>query len=281
MPLAARSLITAQHLADQFRVERAGRLVEQHQPRLQRQRPGDGDPLLLAAGQLPRVGAFPAGQPDPLEQFAGRRGGLPCAARRAATGPSIMFSSTVMCGNRLNCWNTMPMRARCRVTCRCRSSCSRPPSSAVVPVADELAVDLDEPGVRLLQVVDAAQQRALARAGRPEQHGHLAPRTSRSMPSSTGAGRSSCAARGSAPRQRLRRCTGALMPAPPGRYGVRPKTGRLPRAICHSPRPGPVTALAAGVVALDVVLADREQRGQDDVPEGGHQQQRHDQEVRL
>src|SRR5678815_5920188 len=26
------------------------------------------------------------------------------------TGPTVRFCSTVMCGNRLNCWNTMPTR---------------------------------------------------------------------------------------------------------------------------------------------------------------------------
>ena len=27
-------------------------------------------------------------------------------------GASVMFSSAVMCGNRLKCWNTMPMLER-------------------------------------------------------------------------------------------------------------------------------------------------------------------------
>ena len=52
------------HRADQvlqigpgLRVDRGERLVHQQDPRLEGQRPGDGDPLLHAAGQLPRVGA--------------------------------------------------------------------------------------------------------------------------------------------------------------------------------------------------------------------------------
>jgi hypothetical protein len=40
-----------QHLADQLGVEGGGRLVEQQHLGLERQRPGDGDALLLAAGQ--------------------------------------------------------------------------------------------------------------------------------------------------------------------------------------------------------------------------------------
>jgi len=44
-----------EHVADELRIERRGRLVEQHQLRLHRQRPGDRDTLLLAAGELRRV----------------------------------------------------------------------------------------------------------------------------------------------------------------------------------------------------------------------------------
>src|SRR6266536_4246065 len=44
-----------EHLADHLRVERAGRLVEQHRLGLHGQRPGDRGTLLLAAGQLGRV----------------------------------------------------------------------------------------------------------------------------------------------------------------------------------------------------------------------------------
>src|SRR5664279_5980407 len=41
-------------LVDHFRVQRAGRFVEQHHLGLHGQRPGNGHPLLLAAGQLGR-----------------------------------------------------------------------------------------------------------------------------------------------------------------------------------------------------------------------------------
>jgi hypothetical protein len=42
----------AKHRAYELRIERAGRLVEQHHARLERDRPGDRDALLLAAGKL-------------------------------------------------------------------------------------------------------------------------------------------------------------------------------------------------------------------------------------
>ena len=40
----------AQNVADQLGVERAGRLVKQHDVRIHGKRAGDGDALLLAAG---------------------------------------------------------------------------------------------------------------------------------------------------------------------------------------------------------------------------------------
>ena len=44
-----------EHLLDHLRIERGGRLVEQHDLRLHAQRARDRDPLLLAAGELSRI----------------------------------------------------------------------------------------------------------------------------------------------------------------------------------------------------------------------------------
>ncbi|MCY1453089.1 hypothetical protein D9M71_700590 [compost metagenome] len=44
-----------EHLVDHLRVQRRGGLVEQHDPRLHAQRPGNRHALLLAAGQLAGV----------------------------------------------------------------------------------------------------------------------------------------------------------------------------------------------------------------------------------
>ena len=52
---------------DQLGIERAGRLVEQHDLRLQRQRPRDGDALLLTAGELARISGGLVREPDPGE----------------------------------------------------------------------------------------------------------------------------------------------------------------------------------------------------------------------
>ena len=63
-----------------LRVELAGRLVREQEPRPVGQRPRDRDPLLLAARQLVRPVARPLGEPDELQQL-----GDP--ARRARAGP--------------------------------------------------------------------------------------------------------------------------------------------------------------------------------------------------
>ena len=56
-------------------VERGDRLVGDDQLRPQRERPGDADPLPLAARELVRVAVVVLGlQADPLEQLAGPRG---------------------------------------------------------------------------------------------------------------------------------------------------------------------------------------------------------------
>ena len=66
-----------EYLADQLRIQSARRFVEEHQLGLHRQRPGDGHPLLLSAGQLGRIAVQLIRQADPVEQgprlFAGMR----------------------------------------------------------------------------------------------------------------------------------------------------------------------------------------------------------------
>jgi len=56
-----------EHLPDELSVQGRGGLVEQHQLRLHRQRPGDRHPLLLAAGELVRIDIGLSRQPDTLQ----------------------------------------------------------------------------------------------------------------------------------------------------------------------------------------------------------------------
>ena len=145
-----------EHLADQLGVEGRGDLVEQQQLGLHGQRPHDRDPLLLAARELVGV-ARRACRPDRSGRAARRpaRSAPPTGGRSTRRGPSVTFSSTVRCGNRLNDWNTMPSRRR---------------SVLVEPGRRDVdAVEQDAAVVDRLEQVDAAQQRRLARARRADE----------------------------------------------------------------------------------------------------------------
>ena len=106
-----------QDLVDQFRVQGRRGLVEEQDLGVQGQRPGDRHALLLAAGELARVGAGAVLQAHPVQQFqaalAGLRLGSRGFRRGATTGASVTFSSAVRCGKRLKFWNTMPISVRC------------------------------------------------------------------------------------------------------------------------------------------------------------------------
>ena len=57
------------HLAPDLLVERAERLVQQQDRRCERERPGEGDPLLLAAAQGHDVAVLGSGEADECEQL--------------------------------------------------------------------------------------------------------------------------------------------------------------------------------------------------------------------
>ena len=86
-------------------VEVGRRFIGHHQRRFVHEGPGDGHPLLLAAGHLTRpvIGAF--GQPDLGQQLVG-----PGAASRRGTLARRMGAMTlpraVRLGIRLKAWNT-------------------------------------------------------------------------------------------------------------------------------------------------------------------------------
>ncbi|STT54698.1 Uncharacterised protein [Klebsiella pneumoniae] len=76
VPDRASFLIHIQHLAHQLRIQRRSGLIKQDHPRVQRQRPGNGDTLLLAAGEMPRPGVGFIAQSDDVQQFIGTGNGL-------------------------------------------------------------------------------------------------------------------------------------------------------------------------------------------------------------
>ena len=88
-------------------VEIAGRLVGDQDGGIGRERAGDRDALLLAAGELRRIVRQPVARGRPPRARARRdrtRRRSPASSSGTAT-----FSSAVMVGMRWNDWNTMPM----------------------------------------------------------------------------------------------------------------------------------------------------------------------------
>ena len=106
MPSAA-SRGSVEDLADQLGIERRGHLVEQQDLGPQRQRPRDGDALLLAARELVGIGFVLVVQPHLGQQAS--RVGLDLGRGRPLilTGAIVTLPSTLMFWNRLYCWNTM------------------------------------------------------------------------------------------------------------------------------------------------------------------------------
>ena len=144
-------------LGDELRVERARDLVEQQDVGLHRQRPDDRHSLLLTARQPVRVLVALVGQAEPRP--AARSPRPPPSARgvfRTLRGASVTLSRTDMCGNRLNAWNTIPIRRRIRSTST--------PSAVISSPLDE-----DPAGIDRLEQVDAAQERGLAAPRRADE----------------------------------------------------------------------------------------------------------------
>ena len=103
-----------------------------------------------------------------------RLGLLACSCRASASAPACSSAATVRCGNRLNCWNTMPTSRAHRV------------DVALAAGGEVDAVDDDAALLHRLEPVDAADQRRLARARRPaDRRCARRPRTARSMSVST------------------------------------------------------------------------------------------------
>ena len=161
MPSCARPTMTSSTSLIISGSSARGRLVEQHDLRLHRERAGDRHALLLAAGELGGQLVRLVRDADALEQLHRPSLGSRFFSLRTLIGPSVTFSSIVLCANRLNDWNTMPTSAR--------SSASPLPSSgsSLPSMRDGAAVDRLEP-------VDRPAECRLARAARADDDDDLA-----------------------------------------------------------------------------------------------------------
>ena len=136
-----------------LRVELAGRLIGQQQGRLIGQRAGDGDALLLAAGELvrPMVGAV--GQAHQAQQVLIRSSRSVGSVPISRSGTST-FSAADRIGSRPKAWKIKPMRLRRKATS------SDSDSSDTVRTVDHHAA-----GAGSFEGADQRQQRGLARSG--------------------------------------------------------------------------------------------------------------------
>ena len=87
------------------------------------------------------------------------------------TGASMMFSSTFMCVHRLKCWNTIDSLVRTRCNCLGSARAARRSRFCVRTSSPSTKM---RPAFGLLEKVDAAQHRALARTGRADHADHVA-----------------------------------------------------------------------------------------------------------
>ncbi len=141
-----------------LRVERRQRLVEQQDLRLDGERPGQRDALLLAARQLVRVAVALVGQVDQLQELADLASGS--SVLRSSCGPSARSR----CCRRRSCSGTG------RTTGRPSRRCGGSAGCRVMSVA----VDDDRARRRVLEAGDHPQGRRLAAAGRAEERDELA-----------------------------------------------------------------------------------------------------------
>ena len=141
----------AQDVGARLRVEVAGRLVGEDDGRFGDQGAGDGDALLLAAGELGGPVGAAVLEADRADQLVDplRRSGL----RPAIESGSTRFSSAVRTGSRLKNWKTKPSLSR-------RSLVSSPSSRSVISTA----VELDRARGRLVEAGEDVHQGRLARA---------------------------------------------------------------------------------------------------------------------
>src|SRR6478735_5471225 len=160
-----------EYFVDEFGVERAGRLVEQHHLRLHGEGPGDGDALLLSSRQTARVVVGAVGESDPAEEVAGQF--LRLASRPSERGP-WRFGDVLERGEVREQVEVLEDHADVHALSEDVSFSELVQGVARAAETDDVAVDRDVAAVHLLELVDAAQQRALPGPRRAQHHGHLA-----------------------------------------------------------------------------------------------------------
>ena len=170
-PLGGELAHHGEDLTDELGVQGRRRLVEEHELGVHRQGPRDGDPLLLASGQLCGVGRRLVLEPHPLEQGDGplARGGL-------LLTPDLDRRLHDVLERRLVREEVEALEDHADLASLGGDALVGQPvqHAAAVVIADEVAVDPDPAAVDRLELVDAAQEGGLPRPGRAEEADDLA-----------------------------------------------------------------------------------------------------------
>ncbi len=133
-------------------------------------RAGDRDALLLAAGQMPRQGVGALAEPDAVEQLAGAAIGIDPGH---AMHPAQRARDVLQRGQMTEQVELLEHHADADAGAFFGDGARRQ-RLAVVAKTEAAAADLDDAGIPAFEMVDAAQQRALARTARTEQRHDLA-----------------------------------------------------------------------------------------------------------
>ena len=139
------------HLLAELQVERAERLVEEQDLGVVDERPRQGDPLLHAAGELPRLPLLGPRQVDETEDLPHAAGDLVAGNVSAAKAEGDVLEDRQVREERV------ALEDRVHVALVRRQS------------RDGLVAEVDDAIVRFLEAADHPQRRRLPAAGRPEQ----------------------------------------------------------------------------------------------------------------
>ena len=156
-----------EHLADQLGVEGAGRLVEEHEHRVHRHGAGDGDALLLAARELAGEEVHALAEPHLGEQLVRLADGfllLHALHQDRALGDVL---GGVLVREEVELLEDHAALHADLVHVLLEAA-------AVAAAGDVHVADPDLAGRGVLEEVQAAQEGALAGAGRPDEHDYLA-----------------------------------------------------------------------------------------------------------
>src|SRR5262249_11690577 len=141
-----------EYLPDELGVERRGRLVEEHDPRLHGERAGDGDALLLAARELARIPPLLRGKADTLQQ---RQRPALRVRRRALHPQQLRQGDVLQHGQMLKQVEALEHHSYARARRADLLLADLVQTLADAAVADEIAAHGHTAAIGLLEVIEA------------------------------------------------------------------------------------------------------------------------------